>query len=137
MSRRSISPTEAYVRAKRINLTRQVAVEAKTLGTRIEYHLALANFSRSGLSMTSAKPQHIPYQINTLVEMTVDPRSEVLEYPVRCLGKIVRTEQQGRGPQFGVQLIMMEARDELEWQKAIIALEISKNGDAEQLLGAA
>jgi hypothetical protein len=137
MSRRSIGPSEAYVRAKRISLSRQVSVEAKTLGTRIPYHLVLANFSRSGLSITSAKAQHIPYQISTLVEMTVDPRSEVLESPVRCLGKIVRTGLQGQGPQFGVQLIMMEARDELEWQKAIIALEIAKSGDAEPLLGAA
>ena len=136
MSRRSTFEVDTYVRAKRIDLKRAVRIEAKTLGTRIEYHLAMANFSRSGLYMTSVRPQHIPYQINTLIELTVDPAGEVLEHPVRCLGKVVRAPQ-GEGPQFGVQLIMMESRDEAEWAKAIVALERAQSQDPEFLISAA
>lgn len=127
MERRKTDPTQ--VRANRIPVYSQgMKVVSKTIGTPLNYNLQTENLSRTGLLISKGNYKDIPFAINTLLEMTIDPDCQVFENPVRCLGKVVRTLDTGAAPQnsreqFGVQIIQIEGRDASDWESNIDRLE--------------
>src|SRR5690606_15066634 len=86
-----IRPSKSRVRAVRVPIDLQV--ESKTIGTDANYKLSTVDVSRSGLLLSWDKDFRIPFNVNTILEMTIDPDSKCLGGPVSCLGKVVRRER--------------------------------------------
>ena len=119
------SPQESKVRAKRIELPKQLVVESRTLGTLLTFAMPLDNVSRSGLLLSIGRNKKLPFQVNTLLEITVDPRGALFPRPVACIGKIVRThsEQGDTKPRFGIQIVQIEAAELTAWERALDQIE--------------
>lgn len=123
---RLLRPLDSKVRAKRVSLDQGLVVEARTIGTPMTYALATENLSRTGLLLNVGRNRKVPYRVNTLLELTVDPRGELFEKPVEVLGKIVRVGSDAEGrSQYGVQIIQMENNDLAAWEKGVAQLEKS------------
>lgn len=123
---RLVRPNKLAVRAPRVGIS--LIVESKTLGTNAAYSLFTEDVSRSGLLLvcenTSMK---MPFIVNTLIEMTIDPKSNHLSKPVSCLGKVVRRDLEDENgqiqPRFGVQIVQMEPGDIKNWEGCLSELE--------------
>ncbi len=119
---RVVHPAEARVRAPRVSLDGNIVVESKTLGTNVSYRLTTDNVSKSGLLLHWSNDSRLPFIINTLIEMTIDPGATILKQPVNCLGKIVRKE--GAVPtQFGVRIVQIDNSDLEVWEACVSLLE--------------
>ncbi len=118
------SGTEQKVCAKRIDVKRAVMVESRTLGAPMTFSLPTQNLSRTGLLLVGMDGYKVPYQVNTLLEMSIDTTGSFLDQPVPCLGKIVRIqEEKEKKAFFGVQIVHMEPKDQVLWDKAVANLE--------------
>ena len=101
----------------------QVLVDSNTLGVPQGYRLPVENLSLSGLLLTRGSYRHVPYQINTLIELAIDPEGGLLDRPIHCLGKVVRlTTESGHRREFGIQIIHMDSKDQTVWEKGLAAL---------------
>ncbi len=118
---RIVRPAESKVRAKRVgaNLT----AETRTIGVPLAFKVIMENVSRTGFLLSPAANDRMPYQINTLIEMTVDPSASKLDRPIFLLGRIVRTVQSEDTKQFGVHIVQIDTKDYTSWEKYITSLE--------------
>ncbi len=124
MSIRAIRPTDARVRSGRIDVGQRLRVDTRTLGTTTIYALATHNISRTGLLLQVVRNHRVPYMVNTLLEMTVDPEGALFSTPVSCLGKIVRiSSADDSKPQYGVQVVQLEGQDLDVWELGLFMLE--------------
>ena len=125
-----VRPGESRVRSPRTGVDNSLVVDSKTLGTSINYRLTTKNVSKSGLLLSWNNDSHVPFIVNTLIEMTIDPGSRWLSRPVPCLGKVVRREEIGAaGANFGIRIVQIDNSDLEAWEACIISLE----KDAEHL----
>jgi hypothetical protein len=112
---------QGEVRAKRINTPQNVTVESKTLGTDMAYVMGIDNLSRSGLLLNKRGYTKTPFQVNTLLELNIDPKSRVFSRPISCLGKVVRTEaHDNEVVRYGIQILEIDDHfnvDFLSWLK--------------------
>ncbi len=120
---RSTSSTQ--VRAARINMgNKPLKVDSRTLGTTLNYHLATADLSRTGMKLTMGNYKRVPFNINTLLELTIDPEAEFFDAPVQCMGKVVRRDDVGnKTEEYGVHIVHFENDDGDEWAQSIAKLE--------------
>lgn len=126
---RPVGSTDTKVRAQRLVPRGDLIVESQTLGVPLAYRMPLANVSRSGLLIGAGQNRKIPFQLNTLLELRIDPWTAVFERPVQCLGKVVRVAPASEGtPLFGVQIIQMETKDLAVWEKGFVELEANTGG---------
>lgn len=115
---------EGKTRADRVPPPGPCIVETKTIGTSLSYNLPLENFSRTGFLLNSGPYLRIPFQINTILELKVDPRGSVFEQPFHLLAKIVRLiKDQENLAQYGVQILQVDSKDSYHWQKTIDQFE--------------
>lgn len=115
------------VRAKRIDVKRSVMVESRTIGAPMVFSLATENLSRTGLLLAGANGYKIPYQLNTLVEMSIDTTGQLLHNPIACLGKVVRIiGRDQKRDYFGVQIVHMDSKEQISWEKAVAQLEAAE-----------
>lgn len=121
---RVIRPNFLGLRAKRLGMEGEFVVEAKTIGTIMSYHLGTENVSRTGLLLNGGRYRKIPYRVNTILELTVDPHGAMLDKPVNLLGKVVRmaTTPGGR-PTYGIHIVQMDQKDIETWEKVMTRLE--------------
>jgi hypothetical protein len=125
---------EAKVRAPRLTTSRAVEVDSRTLGAPLRYRLTTANISRTGLLLDVDCVGRVPFRVNTLVELVVDPQGRVFEKPVACVGKVVSVGRQGDGaPRFGVHIVQLDGRDRCAWEAALALLEAAQASAAEAL----
>ena len=127
--RASRSP-ESRVRAPRFDSkSGDLLVESKTIGTDVAFKMMTGNFSRSGLLLEWQHQSQMPFIVNTILEMRIDPMGSVLDTPVLCLGKVVRrrevekNQRGSMGAQIGVQIIQMDTDDLTLWEKCLAAVE--------------
>ena len=121
---RNLRPLDSKIRARRIDTKKQLVVESKTIGTQMVYNLPMDNVSRSGLLLNMGRNRKVPFLVNTLLELTVDPQGAVFERPVICVGKIVRMQRDDdMKTQFGVQIVQIETKDGAMWDKVMDQLE--------------
>lgn len=122
-----VAGTEQKVCAKRIDVRRAVIVESRTIGAPMVFSLPTQNLSRTGLLLVGMDGYKVPYQVNTILEMSIDTTRSFLDQPVPCLGKIVRIQEQNEKKAFfGVQIVHMEPKDQSLWEKAVASLEKSE-----------
>ena len=115
---------DSKVRANRIVPQTPCYVETKTIGTTLAFNLPLENFSRTGLLLSSGPYQRVPFQVNTICELKVDPQGTNFEQPLTLLAKIVRLKKEvGKASQYGFQLLPLEIKDTIQWQKNMDVLE--------------
>ena len=110
------------VRAPRYVPDRDLMVESKTIGSDISYKLTTENVSRSGMLLSWQRSVQVPFLVNTIVEMRIDPRGEFLSMPVNCLGKVVRRDDES-GVRFGVQIIQIDNDDMVAWENCLAIIE--------------
>ncbi len=113
-------------RAKRIQF--DLKVESRTLGTNAAYNFSTEDVSKSGLLLVWDRDiSHMPFLENTLLELTIDPESSLLGYPVNCLGKVVRkdiaTVKDKKVDVLGVQILQMDSSDMDNWEDCLSELE--------------
>lgn len=119
-----VRPVETRIRAPRMEVDQALVVDSKTLGTTISYRLTTMNVSKSGLLLQWTNESHVPFIVNTLIELTIDPGRRWLPQPVPCLGKVVRREEVGvEGARFGVRIVQIDNADLEAWEGCIKALE--------------
>jgi hypothetical protein len=126
MMSRPIRPLDSKVRAKRLGEFENLRVDSKTIGTRLMYSLPTDNISRSGMLLDRGNYSKIPFSVNTLLELVIDPESAFFERPISCMGKVVRTvDRDDLKSQFGVQIIQIDGKDLALWEAALAKLESS------------
>lgn len=122
---RLVRPNKLAVRAPRVPI--DLVVESKTLGTSAAYSMATEDVSRSGLLLIWERDSKMPFIVNTLIEMTIDPTGSCLSKPVQCLGKVVRRDSEGDGAghfaRFGVQIVQIDPSDQQNWESCLNELE--------------
>jgi len=114
------------VRAPRVPL--DLKVHSRTIGSSVAYNLTTADVSRSGLLLVWQHDEKVPFIVNTLLELTIDPLGRCLEKPVSCLGKVVRREDDGSdrgdsGTKLGVQIVQIDKSDQHVWEGCLGELE--------------
>jgi PilZ domain len=114
------------VRAPRVPL--DLKVHSRTIGTNVAYSLTTADVSRSGLLLVWQHDEKVPFIVNTLLELTIDPLGRCLEKPVSCLGKVVRREEDSAvqgdtGTKLGVQIVQIDKSDQNIWEGCLGELE--------------
>lgn len=118
---------EGKSRAERVPPPGPCFVETKTIGTTLAYNLPLENFSRTGFLLSSGPYLRIPFQVNTILELNVDPRGTVFEQPFQFLAKIVRLNKKTTDlSHYGVQILQVDSKDAHHWQKALDRIESRK-----------
>jgi hypothetical protein len=125
-SSRLVRPSAVRVRAPRVPI--DLEVESRTIGTTAAYSFATEDISRSGLLLVWERDARMPFIVNTLLEMTIDPKGSCLSNPVTCLGKVVRregnaAEGQGNSARLGVQIVQIDNSDLVAWESCISELE--------------
>jgi hypothetical protein len=119
-------PSNLRVRAPRIPI--DLEVSSKTIGTGMAYNLQTLDISRSGMLLSFESSAKMPFNINTLIEMTIDPERRCLGLPVMCLGKVVRRESEKtsrnrESTRIGVQIVQIDASDLTSWEGCLNELE--------------
>lgn len=114
------------VRAPRVPI--DLEVESKTIGTTASYCFYTEDISRSGLLLVWDREARLPFIVNTLVELTIDPKGTCLDRPVNCLGKVVRRESnspdaQSNQARLGVQIVQIDHSDLHAWEGCLAQLE--------------
>ena len=124
-SSRSHRAATVWMRAPRVNI--DLEVKSKTIGTNTDYSLLTEDVSRSGILLVWARECRVPFIVNTLIEMTIDPKGTYLGKSVNCLGRVVRREATGQagghGTRLGIQIVQMENQDLSAWEGCLLELE--------------
>lgn len=125
-SARLVRPNNMRVRAPRVPM--DLEVESRTIGTSAAYCFSTIDISRSGLLLAWERETRMPFIVNTLLELTIDPKSAHLQKPVSCLGKVVRRESEsenGKGNQarIGIQIVQIDNGDLQQWEGCLVELE--------------
>ena len=125
-SARLVRPSTARVRAPRVPM--DLEVESRTIGTSAAYRFSTIDISRSGLLLAWERESRMPFIVNTLLELTIDPKGNHLQKPVSCLGKVVRRESEGesgKGNQarIGIQIVQIDNTDLQQWEGCLVELE--------------
>jgi hypothetical protein len=114
---------DAKSRAPRYEVGKELVVSSKTIGTSVAYNLNTENISRSGMLLTWEHNSPVPFIENTILELTIDPQTNVLDTPVSCLGKVVRKIQRSETGepqiQFGVRIVQIDGTDLDKWESCI------------------
>jgi len=121
---RLVRPNKLAVRAPRVSI--DLVVESKTLGTSAAYSMSTEDVSRSGLLLVWERESKMPFIVNTLIEMTIDPTGSCLSKPLTCLGKVVRRDAKdgsGQATRFGIQIVQMDPSDAQNWEGCLSELE--------------
>ncbi len=122
---RNVRGAQAKTAAPRYRtLDQALRVSSRTLGVPVEYELVSANISKSGILMEYESQGRIPFNVNTLLEMTVDPGMQWLQRPVQCIGKVVRLAHSPAGLiQYGVKIVQIEGGESDVWELCFRHLE--------------
>ncbi len=121
---RLLRPGKMRVRAPRVPM--DLKVTSKTIGTSAAYHFYTEDISRSGLLLVHEYGARMPFIVNTLIEMTIDPQGSCLDKPVSCLGKVVRREadgEDGSQERLGIQIVQIDHSDLSTWEGCLSQLE--------------
>ena len=116
---------QTRVRAPRVPF--DLEVRSKTIGTSADYSFSTEDVSRSGLLLLWEKDGRMPFIVNTLIEMVIDPDASCLDQPVMCLGKVVRRENaeggNGTTTRLGIQIVQWDHHDQNLWEGCLSQLE--------------
>jgi len=126
---RLVTPSKLRIRAPRVPI--DLKVQSKTIGTSASYQFYTEDISRSGLLLVWDRDAKMPFNVNTLLEMTIDPEGNCLSKPVICLGKVVRRDiekpeaaESYPGPtRLGVQIVQIDKTDLNAWEGCLSQLE--------------
>lgn len=67
-----------------------MTVVAQTFGTLYKYRFRTKDVSRSGMLLLSERDVLVPFIVNTLLEVTIDPDGDWLKSSLSCMAKVVR-----------------------------------------------
>lgn len=121
-------------RAPRFQISQEIVVQIQTFGSRDPHTIAIENMSRSGLLIATATDKQIPFKLNTLVDLIIDPDRRVFSGPIHATGRIVRRidevagdskVQAGSTIRFGIAIGEISPTDEKEWRQAFDDLEVN------------
>lgn len=114
-----------------------VYINASTFGTNKKYKLVTINLSHTGFLVASF--EYVPFAMNTLLELEIDPNGDILSHPINCIGKVVRmvkgesaglkeyiesfAEHEELKSIFGVQISEISQDDRVEWKNAVTELQ--------------
>ena len=111
--------------AMRFDTHKELAVHSQTIGTNSKYSFSTENVSRSGMLISTSKNM-VPFRVNTILEMTIDPDCKIFERPIEIMARVVRREDKSRsgknGVSLGVSIIEMDTMFE-EWEHCIDFIE--------------
>jgi len=123
-SSRIVRANNLRVRAPRVPIDLQV--ESRTIGTSAAYQLYTEDISRSGLLLVWNREVKMPFNVNTLLELTIDPKGSCLDRPVSCLGKVVRRDIDNgieKITRLGIQIVQIDNTDLNAWEGCLTQLE--------------
>lgn len=116
-------------RPPRFSIDDVIHVEVKTFGTRSPYHLRIENLSRSGLLIATTSAEVLPFRVNTLVDLRIDPEGRAFRTPIEAAGKVVRRTGDGapgkpeNTTRLGIALVDMGTAQSAAWNAALDQLE--------------
>jgi hypothetical protein len=127
-------------RAPRFAPDQQLHVLVQTFGTRDDYEIVLENLSRSGLLVTMGHGEELPFRVNTLVDLVIDPHKRAFPKPIKATGKIVRRIDGEPGSEdarrhvsrLGIAIIEVQPGLEQDWQRALDALAVEAGEEVPQ-----
>ena len=120
-------PSKVRVRAPRVSF--DLEVQSRTIGCDASYQMSTLDISRSGILLEwTRKGLPVPFIVNTILEMTIDPGAQCLNGPIYCLGKVVRRDNATSGDgkeqaQLGIQIVQIDQSDLSTWENCVGELE--------------
>lgn len=120
------------IRFSRFKTDTKLLVHAKLFGTVGIYSLTSLNVSRSGLLLTSDRQGEVPFRENSLVEITIVPRGDVLFMPIQALAKVVRVEDAQNmhwqaSKKFALKFLEFQDQGQVVWDQTIELIEQTQN----------
>lgn len=106
-----------------------LSVESRTIGTAASYQLATLDVSKSGLLCSFEGDTHVPFIVNTILEIVIDPERTTLTTPLNCLAKVVRRVNDDKksnvhaSGELGIQILQMDQTDVTLWESCLAVLE--------------
>lgn len=106
--------------AKRFSPTETIKVTAKTIGTSLKYEMPISNISETGMLVTWNEVARIPFQINTILEVSLHKRSENANQSLTYLAKVVHSATQTDGSRgYGLKIIQSDDEATSEWVEMV------------------
>ena len=106
--------------AKRFSPTETIKVTAKTIGTSLKYEMPISNISETGMLVTWNEVSRIPFQINTILEVSLHNRSEKANQNLTYLAKVVHSVTQTDGSRgYGLKIIQSDDEATSEWVEMV------------------
>lgn len=100
-----------------------VQAVARTIGTKINFKMPVENLSATGMLLSWAEKERVPFSVNTILELEVSATGPTGQN-VQCLAKVIHagTQEDGRR-RFGVKIIQTEDEEYTAWQSIISHIE--------------
>lgn len=117
----------------------EVIISSRTIGTDASYVLATLDVSSSGILCSFDRHGKMPFIVNTILEVTIDPGRSMLDVPLNCLAKVVRrendpAERNHASGRLGIQILQMDQADSTLWETCVAVLEKKFGRIAEPLV---
>ncbi len=111
------------VRSTRTLPPKKFVVNGSTIGCDTVFELKPKNISKTGLLLTWKATPPAPFRKLTILDITIDPRGDVLERPIPCLGQIARIINLNEEKYYGIQIIQIEPKYQEIWESMVSGLE--------------
>lgn len=82
--------------APRFEVAGEIGVQVSTLGSTEPFDFSVVDISSSGFLLATELGDEVPFHLNALLDITVDPSGGVLAGGIRCMGKLVRVVEPTR-----------------------------------------
>ena len=116
------------VRSIRFITEPSLDVDVKTFGAGRSYHVQTANISRSGVLLVTQNKQKLPFNIGTLVEITVRPSQFYDIQEIKGTGKVVRhtgLEFDAKKQYIGSTFTDLDALSTQRWSDLLTKIELA------------
>lgn len=101
-------------------------VKASTFGCNLYFNLQTKNVSSTGF-LTRARMDIVPFQVNTILEIILDPQCDYFDKSVPCIGSVSRldvVEENGIVfKEIGIRITEIEELDFQRWNESLIDLK--------------
>ena len=109
------------LRATRFKPDQLLRVDAKTFGSRDFYQLAIEDLSLSGIHLSVQNQEKVPFVLNTILELVIDPKKSLLEEPIAVSVKVVHRFDREGHVNLKTNLIDVDPKELPRWEALLSA----------------
>lgn len=128
------------LRAVRFDTRNQLSVIIRPTNSHETYRMHTENVSKSGVLLVEDVGEKPHYELQGMIEITIDPDMAIFEKPLEIEGEIARLESLGQNDdmlkkhfRYGVRLINIDEETQKSWYNFIETVELERHTRANQV----